>query len=139
MCLSCLKLWIVAVFRLVDHNAPRFPDYQYFHVSVKEEKDLEHFPLVLAEEDRMESIQVVLAEEENADLPFMCRNCGKQYKHSATMTRHRKQCEGKYHLSCPVCGRPFHRRDRYQEHLLKMHQLHDTTEAKYRKPRKDSH
>lgn len=54
-----------------------------------------------------------------------CRNCGKTYAHSHSMLRHRRLCEGTPHLMCQVCGRQFHRRDRYSEHLRLAHNLFD--------------
>ena len=39
------------------------------------------------------------------------------------MTRHRRRCEGSYHLSCELCGQRFHRRDRYNTHLQLKHRV----------------
>ena len=39
------------------------------------------------------------------------------------MTRHRRRCEGSYHLSCELCGQRFHRRDRYNTHLQIKHNV----------------
>ena len=54
-----------------------------------------------------------------------CRNCGKTFAYSFNMVRHRRQCEGKYHLQCPACDRQFHRRDLYADHLRAVHGLQD--------------
>ncbi|KAL8579076.1 hypothetical protein ACOMHN_036015 [Nucella lapillus] len=52
---------------------------------------------------------------------FMCVRCGRSFVHRTNLCRHRKKCEGNFHLSCPECGQLFHRRDRYKEHLEKKH------------------
>ncbi|XP_076460751.1 uncharacterized protein LOC143293581 [Babylonia areolata] len=39
------------------------------------------------------------------------------------MTRHRRQCEGTYHLSCPICQHKFYRRDYYNAHLESKHRV----------------
>ncbi|XP_025094194.1 zinc finger protein 436-like [Pomacea canaliculata] len=46
-----------------------------------------------------------------------CRNCGKTYRQSHNMLRHRRQCEGTFHLQCAACGKRFFRRDSYMDHL----------------------
>jgi hypothetical protein len=56
-----------------------------------------------------------------AHLPFACRNCGARYKHPATMTRHRRKCEGRYNIRCRVCGKLFYRHDNYKVHLERVH------------------
>ncbi|KAL8579078.1 hypothetical protein ACOMHN_036017 [Nucella lapillus] len=38
------------------------------------------------------------------------------------MYRHRAKCEGSCVLVCPVCGKTFHRTDKYKEHLFNRHQ-----------------
>ncbi|KAL8579073.1 hypothetical protein ACOMHN_036012 [Nucella lapillus] len=60
-----------------------------------------------------------------------CRNCGKMFAYSFNMVRHRRQCEGRYHLQCAVCGRQFHRRDLYADHLKMAHGLQDTKRDSY--------
>lgn len=54
-------------------------------------------------------------------LPFSCRNCGARYKHAATMTRHRRKCEGRYNITCSECGKSFYRHDNYKVHLHRSH------------------
>ncbi|KAK7481229.1 hypothetical protein BaRGS_00027489 [Batillaria attramentaria] len=54
-----------------------------------------------------------------------CRNCGKTFAYSYNMVRHRRQCEGTFHLVCGVCGKKFHRRDVYAVHLNTVHGLQD--------------
>ncbi|PVD29684.1 hypothetical protein C0Q70_08939 [Pomacea canaliculata] len=46
-----------------------------------------------------------------------CRNCGKTYRQSQHMLRHRRQCEGTFQLQCGTCGKGFSRRDLYNQHL----------------------
>ncbi|KAL8575157.1 hypothetical protein ACOMHN_055150 [Nucella lapillus] len=58
---------------------------------------------------------------EEDQLLYTCRNCGARYKHAATMTRHRRKCEGRYNISCFVCGKSFYRLDNYKVHLLRNH------------------
>ena len=48
-----------------------------------------------------------------------CRNCGKQFNYSKNMVRHRRKCEGNFHLCCPDCGKGFNRRDKYNLHVAK--------------------
>ncbi|KAK7481199.1 hypothetical protein BaRGS_00027459 [Batillaria attramentaria] len=52
---------------------------------------------------------------------YPCRNCHKVFHYHYSMARHRRQCEGAYHLTCHVCGLMFHRRDRYNTHLRVRH------------------
>lgn len=61
--------------------------------------------------------------ERDANLPFVCRNCGKRYKMDKTMIRHRKKCEGVFHYNCSVCGKQYYRRDLYREHLYSRHRM----------------
>ena len=50
---------------------------------------------------------------------LQCRNCGKLFTFAYNMIRHRRKCEGNFHLRCPACGQGFNRRDKYSLHLLK--------------------
>ncbi|KAL8575153.1 hypothetical protein ACOMHN_055146 [Nucella lapillus] len=50
---------------------------------------------------------------------LQCRNCGRTFTQPYNMVRHRRKCEGKFHLQCPYCGRGFYRRDKFNIHLLK--------------------
>ncbi|KAK7481228.1 hypothetical protein BaRGS_00027488 [Batillaria attramentaria] len=56
---------------------------------------------------------------------YLCRNCGKIFSYNDNMVRHRRQCEGTFHLKCHVCGRQFHRRDLYASHLAVAHGIMD--------------
>ncbi|KAK7481196.1 hypothetical protein BaRGS_00027456 [Batillaria attramentaria] len=60
------------------------------------------------------------------DNSYICRNCGKGFAYSHSMIRHRRKCEGTYHLSCQFCGKQFHRRDLYAEHLASNHNAVDS-------------
>ncbi|KAK7481227.1 hypothetical protein BaRGS_00027487 [Batillaria attramentaria] len=55
-----------------------------------------------------------------------CRNCGKTFTYTHNMVRHRRKCEGKCHLQCPLCGQQYNRRDHYYVHLLNKHNVHMT-------------
>ena len=48
-----------------------------------------------------------------------CRNCGKMFAYADNMVRHRRKCEGVFHLQCPVCGKGFNRRDYFNLHVAK--------------------
>ncbi|PVD29681.1 hypothetical protein C0Q70_08936 [Pomacea canaliculata] len=48
-----------------------------------------------------------------------CPVCGKAFTKSFNMIRHRRKCEGRFHLQCPHCGRKFYRRDKYNIHLAR--------------------
>ena len=54
---------------------------------------------------------------------YPCRNCGKRYRLRTAMFRHRKKCEGNYDLVCCLCEQRFYRRDRYNEHFLRVHRV----------------
>ncbi|KAK7481203.1 hypothetical protein BaRGS_00027463 [Batillaria attramentaria] len=54
-----------------------------------------------------------------------CRNCGKVFAQACSMSRHRRQCEGSFHLQCPFCDKKFGRRDYYAAHLWKEHNATD--------------
>ena len=41
------------------------------------------------------------------------------FNYSKNMIRHRRKCEGNFHLQCPVCGQGFSRRDHYNLHVAK--------------------
>ncbi|KAL8579069.1 hypothetical protein ACOMHN_036008 [Nucella lapillus] len=58
-----------------------------------------------------------MREERQRRNVYQCRNCGKRFPYVQSMTRHRRQCEGAFHLSCPYCQKRFHRRDYYNDHL----------------------
>lgn len=64
--------------------------------------------------------------QETKGCRYQCRSCGKTYAHSFSMLRHRRLCEGSCHLECPVCGKPYHRRDLYSIHLNLVHNILDT-------------
>ncbi|KAK7481204.1 hypothetical protein BaRGS_00027464 [Batillaria attramentaria] len=53
--------------------------------------------------------------------PYSCTRCGRQYSHQPGLIRHRKQCEGRYDIQCPVCYKQFHRRDACKQHILSKH------------------
>ncbi|XP_076460740.1 uncharacterized protein LOC143293577 isoform X32 [Babylonia areolata] len=55
---------------------------------------------------------------------LQCRNCGKTFTYAYNMVRHRRKCEGVFHLRCPVCGEGFNRKDKYNLHLAKHFQSH---------------
>jgi uncharacterized C2H2 Zn-finger protein len=63
---------------------------------------------------------------------FGCVYCGKWFVHQPSLIRHRRQCEGNYYLSCSICGKKFHRRDRYQSHLLRAHNAYDSAKGTFR-------
>lgn len=53
--------------------------------------------------------------------PRTCRSCGKTFAYSQNMLRHRRKCEGTFHLSCIVCGQLFSRSDYYNAHMRSKH------------------
>ncbi|KAK7481232.1 hypothetical protein BaRGS_00027492 [Batillaria attramentaria] len=61
---------------------------------------------------------------------YSCRTCGKVFLHQCNLFRHRKKCEGDFHLTCHVCGMKFYRRDHYQGHLAYKHQTVDVMKGK---------
>lgn len=48
---------------------------------------------------------------------LQCRRCGRQYQQNCSLLRHRRNCEGRFHLECPVCNRKFYRRDVFKNHM----------------------
>ncbi|KAK7481285.1 hypothetical protein BaRGS_00027545 [Batillaria attramentaria] len=56
---------------------------------------------------------------------YTCRTCSKVFVHLCSLSRHRKKCEGNFHLSCHLCGMKFYRRDHYRNHLADKHQAVD--------------
>lgn len=56
---------------------------------------------------------------------FRCRACGQVVSHRNNVSRHRRKCQRVHHLQCPLCGKPFYRRDVYQRHLRTVHGLED--------------
>ena len=61
----------------------------------------------------------------NPLISSVCRNCGKVFAYAFNMIRHRRNCEGQYHLQCVACGKLFYRRDVYAAHLRTIHGLRD--------------
>ncbi|KAL8575156.1 hypothetical protein ACOMHN_055149 [Nucella lapillus] len=58
---------------------------------------------------------------------FTCTHCGKQYRHAPGLSRHRKQCAGRYDMACHICGKLFYRRDNLKDHIKK-HGVVDTAQ-----------
>ncbi|KAK7481197.1 hypothetical protein BaRGS_00027457 [Batillaria attramentaria] len=56
-----------------------------------------------------------------ATKPHVCARCGRQYAHARGLIRHRKQCEGRYDITCLVCGKMFTRTDKYKQHMNNKH------------------
>ncbi|XP_076469095.1 uncharacterized protein LOC143299655 isoform X2 [Babylonia areolata] len=54
-----------------------------------------------------------------------CRSCGKGFAYSHSMMRHRRKCEGSYSHTCQLCGKLFHRRDLYVDHMSTNHNVVD--------------
>ena len=50
-----------------------------------------------------------------------CRNCNKVFLNRCSLQRHRKKCEGDFHLACHLCDQRFYRRDLYRDHLASKH------------------
>lgn len=65
---------------------------------------------------------------------YLCRNCGKKFSYSHSMMRHRRKCEGTYHLTCGFCGKRFHRRDLYADHLATNHNAVDAARKRLADP-----
>lgn len=63
--------------------------------------------------------------EQAPEKPYKCPKCGMRYAQTCSLGRHRKKCEGRSGLACIFCGRVFHRKDKYREHLLARHQYVD--------------
>jgi uncharacterized Zn-finger protein len=61
---------------------------------------------------------------------FPCPHCFKSFVHKSNLRRHKKQCEGQYHLECQYCRQLFYRRDLYQDHLLNRHGIMDAMKGK---------
>ena len=56
---------------------------------------------------------------------FRCSACGQVVSHRNNVSRHRRKCQRVHHLQCPLCGKPFYRRDVYQKHLRTVHRMED--------------
>ena len=57
---------------------------------------------------------------DSGDLPYCCDQCGRTYRHQATMTRHQRyECGIAASYPCQLCGRKFKRRDVLKGHLEK--------------------
>ncbi|KAK7481198.1 hypothetical protein BaRGS_00027458 [Batillaria attramentaria] len=65
--------------------------------------------------------QIVSSHKELSGGSLRCRNCGKTFSYAYNMVRHRRKCEGVFHLQCPHCGRGFHRRDKLTMHIARYH------------------
>ncbi|KAL8579081.1 hypothetical protein ACOMHN_036020 [Nucella lapillus] len=63
---------------------------------------------------------------------YTCRTCQKTFLHQCNLFRHRKKCEGDYHLACHLCGKRFYRRDYYQEHLAIKHNTVDVLKGSFK-------
>ncbi|KAK7481234.1 hypothetical protein BaRGS_00027494 [Batillaria attramentaria] len=72
-----------------------------------------------------EVFNLEVGQDERLGDRHVCRNCGKTYAHGHSMLRHRRHCEGTYHLKCDACGRLFHRRDLFSDHLKVVHGIQD--------------
>ena len=63
---------------------------------------------------------------------YTCRTCSKVFLHQCNLLRHRKKCEGDYHLECHLCGKQFYRRDYYQDHLATKHNAIDVLKGSFK-------
>ena len=63
---------------------------------------------------------------------FVCQTCGKLFLHQCNARRHRKQCQGDFHLQCHMCDKKFYRRDKYQYHLLTQHGVLDARKGTFK-------
>ena len=63
---------------------------------------------------------------------YTCRTCNKVFLHQCNLLRHRKKCEGDYHLECHLCGKQFYRRDYYQDHLATKHNTGDVLKGSFK-------
>ncbi|KAL8575150.1 hypothetical protein ACOMHN_055143 [Nucella lapillus] len=54
---------------------------------------------------------------------YQCRRCGKCYQQNCSLIRHRRSCEGRCHLNCPMCGMQFYRRDLLRRHTILVHNV----------------
>lgn len=75
----------------------------------------------------------VLLRDVEGRVRFACRKCGRGFQQQCNLLRHRKQCEGDFHLQCHICYKLFYRRDKYQGHLLTKHGIHDSKKGTFKK------
>ncbi|KAL8579080.1 hypothetical protein ACOMHN_036019 [Nucella lapillus] len=61
-----------------------------------------------------------------------CRNCHKLFLNRCSLQRHRKKCEGDFHLACHICHQRFYRRDLYREHLVSKHNTWVPSKKRYK-------
>ncbi|KAK7481239.1 hypothetical protein BaRGS_00027499 [Batillaria attramentaria] len=57
---------------------------------------------------------------EGADLSataYQCPKCQVVITHPRSVNRHRMLCDGVYKLACRICGKKFHRKDKYKKHM----------------------
>ncbi|KAK7481231.1 hypothetical protein BaRGS_00027491 [Batillaria attramentaria] len=75
------------------------------------------------------------ASESTLDRPkFKCRTCSKVFLHQCSLSRHRRKCQGNFHLSCHLCGQQFYRRDVYHIHMAEKHRIADPAKETRRRP-----
>lgn len=58
---------------------------------------------------------------------FVCTKCNQSFGYLGNLSRHRKACEGNFHLKCPYCAKGFYRQDVLKIHLLSKHGVSSTT------------
>lgn len=54
---------------------------------------------------------------------YVCSKCNQSFGYMGNLSRHRKACEGKFHLKCSFCDKVFYRQDVLKIHLASKHCL----------------
>ena len=58
-------------------------------------------------------------ESSDGEQQFLCEKCGQDYKHSSSLSRHKKTCgvEANTELPCSKCQKVFNRKDNLDRHI----------------------
>lgn len=52
---------------------------------------------------------------------YFCEKCHQSFGYLGNLSRHRKACEGNFHLKCPRCDKTFYRQDVLKIHMQNKH------------------